>query len=459
MALTTVDPNLVRSDAGKLGYRKNILHLDDRELSDLRLAFTKLYAISATTDDAGTVDPAGNADDERGYQWIAGVHGAPPPIYCQHGSPHFTTWHRAYLWWFEKLMQDQVPGVMLPWWDWSAEEAQTSGLPAAVTDAEWTNPETGQQEPNPLLAGFSQVSGEPTSRSPRPAAELAQLAAAVDFALSQLEFADFSTTLENPHGGLHVWVGGDMGSVPTAAYDPVFWLHHANVDRIWYFWQQQHPNAIVDDGVRSFVCAPFTLTGKDVLEVSALGYSYVDQESMVTSTSVQELAEAVSPAEPAADPAAETEPEAAAPTPAITLPLDVPTGPFRRATIEFVKVTPPVSSFIVHMYLDHPDATLETAKTIDEGYAGAVPLFGHGHCLGGPGHCDLPHRRPGDVRLPHHLEPFDTTVDVSFVLAAVLGRDTTPESIDVSLLAEQQSGETGDIHEFAFESISLVTRA
>ena len=47
-----------------------------------------------------------------------------------------------------------------------------------------------------MLAGFSQVSGEPTSRSPRPAAELAQLAPAVDFALSQLEFADFSTTLE-----------------------------------------------------------------------------------------------------------------------------------------------------------------------------------------------------------------------------------------------------------------------
>jgi tyrosinase len=43
------------------------------------------------------------------------------------------------------------------------------------------------------------------------------------------------------HNGVHVWVGGMMGSVPPAPNDPVFWLHHCNIDRIWALWQVRHP--------------------------------------------------------------------------------------------------------------------------------------------------------------------------------------------------------------------------
>ena len=39
-----------------------------------------------------------------------------------------------------------------------------------------------------------------------------------------------------PHGDVHVGVGGWMGSVPTAAQDPIFWLHHCNIDRLWNRW-------------------------------------------------------------------------------------------------------------------------------------------------------------------------------------------------------------------------------
>ncbi len=45
------------------------------------------------------------------------------------------------------------------------------------------------------------------------------------------------------HNGTHVWVGGQMGRVPTAPNDPVFWLHHANIDRLWAIWQTRHPDA------------------------------------------------------------------------------------------------------------------------------------------------------------------------------------------------------------------------
>jgi tyrosinase len=56
-------------------------------------------------------------------------------------------------------------------------------------------------------------------------------------AFSQLDVFDFSFSLEGtPHAAVHVQVGGLMGSVPTAANDPIFWLHHANIDRLWEGW-------------------------------------------------------------------------------------------------------------------------------------------------------------------------------------------------------------------------------
>jgi tyrosinase len=60
------------------------------------------------------------------------------------------------------------------------------------------------------------------------------------------ESSGFSAALENvPHGNVHVSVGGiddigfpvgDMGSTTTAGRDPIFWLHHSNVDRLWESW-------------------------------------------------------------------------------------------------------------------------------------------------------------------------------------------------------------------------------
>src|SRR5438105_15515928 len=41
------------------------------------------------------------------------------------------------------------------------------------------------------------------------------------------------------HNLVHVWVGGDM-SPATSPNDPVFYLNHCNVDRIWEAWLRQH---------------------------------------------------------------------------------------------------------------------------------------------------------------------------------------------------------------------------
>lgn len=53
-------------------------------------------------------------------------------------------------------------------------------------------------------------------------------------------------SLEDLHGSIHVAVGGVMGHMSQlqySAFDPIFWLHHGNVDRLFAIWQVLNPNA------------------------------------------------------------------------------------------------------------------------------------------------------------------------------------------------------------------------
>ncbi|KAL4915885.1 common central domain of tyrosinase-domain-containing protein [Aspergillus aurantiobrunneus] len=74
-----------------------------------------------------------------------------------------------------------------------------------------------------------------------------------------LEYSSFATTaqlsedqsvandinLEYIHNNVHGWVGGDfnghMSQIPVATFDPLFWLHHCNIDRIFALWQGLNP--------------------------------------------------------------------------------------------------------------------------------------------------------------------------------------------------------------------------
>jgi tyrosinase len=65
-----------------------------------------------------------------------------------------------------------------------------------------------------------------------------------------------------------------MESIATAAYDPIFWAHHCMIDRLWYLWQLRHPGASVPARLRHRALAPFPITVRETLEVTALGYDY-----------------------------------------------------------------------------------------------------------------------------------------------------------------------------------------
>jgi tyrosinase len=109
--------------------------------------------------------------------------------------------------------------------------------------------------------------------------------------------------LENqPHNYVHGLVGGFiqnsdpnqwqnnglMSMPPTAALDPIFWLHHCNIDRLWEGWNTMGNVNPTDpawlqgpagSGERAFVMpmpdgTEWTYTPSDVVDIAALGYSY-----------------------------------------------------------------------------------------------------------------------------------------------------------------------------------------
>ena len=86
-----------------------------RELADFRRAVNQAMALN----------------DKRGFDYFAGWHGVPLG-WCRHHDVLFLPWHRAYLYWVELALQSQVPGVTLPWWDWSKDGA----IPSAYSSAE-----------------------------------------------------------------------------------------------------------------------------------------------------------------------------------------------------------------------------------------------------------------------------------------------------------------------------------
>lgn len=85
------------------------------------------------------------------------------------------------------------------------------------------------------------------------------------------------TPLIRGHAQIHEWVGGTMATVPSSPADPVFWLLHAEVDRLWHIWQGKNPAepgppfAIGDDFMDPFY-PPNTYAA--LTDITTLGYSY-----------------------------------------------------------------------------------------------------------------------------------------------------------------------------------------
>lgn len=100
--------------------------------------------------------------------------------------------------------------------------------------------------PNPLYNYYRKDFNRATVRGDTAEEELVSTFAERQFLTNALftdaSYDDFSFNLEDIHNLVHVSVGGNFVDIATSAYDPLFWFHHCNVDRLMAIYQASHPS-------------------------------------------------------------------------------------------------------------------------------------------------------------------------------------------------------------------------
>lgn len=198
-------------------------------------------------------------NDPTSWSYQAAMHGTyttpTQPLWnqCKHGSWWFISWHRTYLYYFERIVRAQIVALggpeswALPYWNYDGGSNHNE-IPTP-----FRSPTKADGSPNALYtpdrgAGINTGLGLDALVT-SPAAALA-----CPIFVGNTEFGgDVTTTLAQrssntgvleatPHNAVHGAMGGLMGYVETAAEDPIFWLHHCNIDRLWWIWTQSHVN-------------------------------------------------------------------------------------------------------------------------------------------------------------------------------------------------------------------------
>lgn len=159
-----------------------------------------------------------------------------------HGAPGFLPWHRAYLLDLERELQAIDPSVSLPYWrfDEPAPNLFTREFlgvsdPLGTVDFSVTNPLQFWR-----TDGIQGVNRRPFFSTAAAPPGLRTEAQTLALGNPGPQYRNFRTMEGNPHGSAHVSFGGSISSIHTAARDPLFFLLHCNVDRLWAKWQRQN---------------------------------------------------------------------------------------------------------------------------------------------------------------------------------------------------------------------------
>ncbi|MGI8419237.1 MAG: tyrosinase family protein [Candidatus Levyibacteriota bacterium] len=179
-----------------------------------------------------------------------------------HRGPAFLPWHRAFLWEFEQDLRKIDPTVTLPYWPFEqdASSASAGQLPKVFTAAYFGG--DGNRSSNNLVTDGPFTSWNITREIGRDPQGMPTLSTQADInAMLQLTTYDgapydeqssgFRNAIEgwvgnegewSGHNRVHAYIGGDMAgnTNQNIVNDPIFFLLHADVDRLWWQWQQQH---------------------------------------------------------------------------------------------------------------------------------------------------------------------------------------------------------------------------
>jgi tyrosinase len=235
--------------------RKNEANLTIQERSAFRDAITRLIT-------NGTYNKLVNIHEDMSHDMHGRMHGH----VSSSGVQRFLAWHRAYLLELEIELQKINPAITIPYWEWSKNnrfpEWLADFLPQNLTKADG---ETYNVERN---IGVDETN-LPSKES-------------VKQILNINNYTNFSLALEGwqpygAHNQVHVWVGGTMGTLNSPA-DPIFWLHHCEIDRLWSIWQMNHANEHPSLLDRKAIMDPWTYRYKDISIIPVLNYIYEEMQ-------------------------------------------------------------------------------------------------------------------------------------------------------------------------------------
>jgi tyrosinase len=194
---------------------------------------------------------------------------------AMHWGPAFLPWHRHFLIEFEKALRRvlQNPQFAIPYWPWNKDGERPAAQQASSPI--WTAAYMGGRGANGVVnsGAFAYRSNDPNTfrvrlyadfgqpmqntnrglvrRFPGPRGRIAPTSKVKSSLVKSIYdmapwfgqvVGGFRGDHEIDHGMVHVWVSGDM-EVSTSPNDPVFFLHHCNIDRIWEAWKVKNPGS------------------------------------------------------------------------------------------------------------------------------------------------------------------------------------------------------------------------
>jgi tyrosinase len=153
-----------------------------------------------------------NPADRSSLHYWSNVH----VNHCPHGTPYFIAWHRGYLYFFEQQLRivSGDPDLNLPYWDYYSY----ANLPFEFTDPAPNNPLYRERMSNNVYNALSMAPFDPAV-----------------YNFQRGKWNAFEPKLENVHNPVHDLIGGIMSTMQSPL-DPIFYLHHANVDRLTHAW-------------------------------------------------------------------------------------------------------------------------------------------------------------------------------------------------------------------------------
>jgi hypothetical protein len=182
------------------------------------------------------------------------------------GTERFLPWHRLFLVNFEQALRAFEPDFFVPHWRWMDQ----SSIPAWLTSFK--------------PKGVINANGKPIRITRKPgtnpqAPSLPTSATVQSTIMSRPDYHSFTLALEGAkpfgaHNLVHVWFNGTMSNVPVAPADPMFWMHHAEIDRIWAIWAKAHAGQVPNVSGADAILDPWPEKVADVLDTKVGTYTY-----------------------------------------------------------------------------------------------------------------------------------------------------------------------------------------